>query len=230
MATPWIAKVKSTGQLSVFLDDSITKGAWAGALTKTIAEFNRISGMQKFGVSLVTASAPPDPKGYGGADVAVYAANGPTTYKSGNEEYTLNVNGTGMSAHCQTLSFQPGDASTREHFKAFIFLPASAQINSGPASKQVNRPIGEPLRLFIAFHEFIHACGLPNAEHSHEGLTPDVFHRQPQPSAGAKPDDDRFMLAYADKTAGRPSNLFAPPITVSGRVTGLIQGVWPQKP
>ena len=223
MAAPWISKVKASGKLAVFVSDAVKRGAWANAFTQAFAEFNRLAAGGKFGVTLTLASSPPDPDGLGGADVNFDLGDGRTTFKAMGQEFSVNVLGSQMHGHTQVVGFGDGNGKVTEVIKSFVFVPAAPTINSGPAGNQIVRPVGDAIRTFIAVHEFIHCAGLSNSDHS-PGNVPDVFLGQPQPVSGAKPQDDKMLLFL-----GNP-NIFAPPITVSSRTTGVIQGLWPQQP
>jgi hypothetical protein len=223
MITPWTASVKKTQQLTVFPTDTVTKGPWGSVFTSAIQEFNRLSTTMKLGVTLVVSQTPPDTKSIGGANVQFDALNGSASYTVlGKDLKSSSVDGSGLSALTEPVRWQR-DNGDKELIKAFIFMPLAPTITAvkdAKASKTAQRDAGDPVKLFIAVHEFVHACGLDNHDHSPE-TAPDVFVGQPQPEAGAmdKPDDDRLRLRLDPK-------LTAPPIFLTTRTAGLIQKNW----
>lgn len=220
MAVPWIVKVKKKKELAVFITAALKKTAWANVAVTAIDEFNKLAKANSFGVKLVVSQSPPEPDGYGGADVNLDVGGGTMTFKAMGQDFSLQVAGTQMHGHTQIVGYGDGTGKMTEVIKAFVFLPDNPTIQSGPAGSQISRPVGDPIRLTIAVHEFIHCCGLNNADHS-PGSMPDIFIAQPQPSSGSKPQDDKLLLAYR-----QPQNLFAPPLIVAGRTTKLIKSVW----
>lgn len=220
MATPWIDKVKTSKQLTVFPTSAVTRGIWASVFTKALQEFNQLSTTMKLGVILVPSTTAPETNGLGGADVNFDVASGQVSFTVLGSDFSLNVIGEGMSAHTQVVKLED-DKKVRRVIKAFIFLPGTPMINSGPAGRQIRRLIGDGAKLFLAVHELIHACGLDNAEHSPENNA-DVFVAQPQPAPGATAQDDKFRIRLDP-----PPPLLAPPITLTARTAGLIQSNWP---
>jgi hypothetical protein len=158
MATPWIDKVKTSKQLTVFPTSAVTRGIWASVFTKALQEFNQLSTTMKLGVTLVPSTTAPETNGLGGADVNFDVASGQVSFTVLGSDFSLNVIGEGMSAHTQVVKLED-DKKVRRVIKAFIFLPGTPMINSGPAGRQIRRLIGDGAKLFLAVHEFIHACG-----------------------------------------------------------------------
>jgi hypothetical protein len=115
--------------------------------------------------------------------------------------------------------------------RAFIFVPETPMVDAlmkaGPGPddfKSMPRAAGSGIRLFIAVHEFIHACGLSNAEHTVMGPDADVFTNHPDPHSGPydKPEQDKILLHLA---APKP-NVFSPPIFIKKKVADLIRNNW----
>ena len=105
--------------------------------------------------------------------------------------------------------------------KCLIFVPSNPTANTPRGT----RVVGDPVKLFILVHEFVHAAGqLNNNEHSPES-DPDVFIgfpvASPQLDVGSRPADDRVRVGV------HPNFTRFPPITLSARTSGLIRPNWP---
>ena len=145
MPTPWLKRIRETGQLTVFNKG----GVWSDSVQAAVATFNTLP----FDVELVATK---DEKS---ANVVVILANGPQQYvREGN---TIQP-GAGFRFDQFT-----GDTVTLKDerlnaiFFAAIFLPGKlAKPTQG--QKQV-----------MIVHEFIHACGVP--EHEGTGIMYDVM-------------------------------------------------------
>jgi hypothetical protein len=211
--------VKATKQLTVFATAGVAQGTWGPIFTQAIQEFNRISAAMQIGVTLVRSTDPPEANGFGGANVNFDIGNGTMNYTVLGNDLSVNVEGNGMHGHTQ-LAKSPNSQNELEVVKAFTFVPATPMINSGPAGRQVRRGAGDGIKLVIAVHELVHACGLSNADHS-PGTDPDIFIGQPQPFPGNRPEDDKLLLRITT-----PNNIFAPPNFLTGRTAGLIGNNW----
>src|SRR5262249_21897554 len=104
--------------------------------------------------------------------------------------------------------------------KAYVFVPIT------PMASSPNRLVGDPVKLFIAVHEFFHVCGLSDAEHS-PGNNADAFIGTPVVTPQLivdpkNPDGDRISTGVFGVNQRR-----FPPITLSARTAGLIQNNWP---
>lgn len=228
MPTQWIQAVKNSHQLTVFATSSVTKGPWSSVFTNALQEFNRLSGAMQLGVTFVppTPSTPaPDPSSVTtGTNVKFDTANGSVhedvlKNKFGQvlSSFTENVSGTAMIGLTKPPQWQDDKGQTRQ-FRAFIYVPATPMVNAGPTGQQIQRGVGDGVKLFIAVHELIHACGLSNGDHSTES-DPDVFVAKPQPLPGATPQGDKLMLRLQPQVV-------APPIIISTRTAGLIRSIW----
>ena len=220
MPTPWLDKTKNTKQLTVFPTDGVTKGPWSSVFTSALQEFNRISTAMNLGVTLVLSSTPPETNGLGGADVNFDVGSGTMNYTVLGNDLSVDVIGSAMHGHTQVVSVLNAKKQANEVIKAFTYVPATPMMSSGPAGKQIQRGVGDGVKLIIAVHELVHACGLSNSDHS-PGIEADIFIAQPQPSPGAKPADDRLLLRL-----NPPNNIFAPPLFLTGRTAGLIRNNW----
>jgi hypothetical protein len=234
MVKPWIDTVKKGKVLTVFPTAKVT-GEWERAFRGAIAQFNTLSTQHTLGVTLDSPknSKPPDPKGSGGADVQFDLGNGLIEYEALGQKFkATDDNGNPISfspfaLHGLTQTLSRGGIIE----KVFVFVPETPQVsalmkasNKPDDFKSVPRAAGIGIRIFIAVHEFIHACGLSNAEHNQQGSNADVFATGITEDAGAfdKPQDDRLLLHLA---APKP-NVFSPPIFLKKRVADLIRDNW----
>jgi hypothetical protein len=80
------------------------------------------------------------------------------------------------------------------------------------------RGVGDGVKLAVAIHEVIHACGLDESDPGHgPNGTPDVFMTGGSLSASFPPAKDTIDLG---------GGKFVPPIFLSARTAGLIQNNW----
>jgi hypothetical protein len=211
MATPWISAIKQTKQLTVFPGPDLRDApAWGGGLFKRILEeFNKLSSVHKLGVTLVASNTPPARKGPGGANVQIEISVGTHKFFFDDIERTSSLPGTGID-----LAGVTNAPNLAEQIKAFIFVPVNPTV--GGAS---SRGVGNGVKLAIALHEAVHACGLSEAEHS-PGNNPDLFMTGGSLSAQFPPDGvpgDRIQLSRST---------FVPPLFISPRTARLIQANW----
>jgi hypothetical protein len=174
-----------------------------------IAEFNKLSAAQSLGVTLTVATAPPDPNGSGGADVQFQTASGKATFTSFGQPFSLTVNGDAVHGHTQIIKTVFG--TVERVAKAFIFVPSTPR--SGAKGSRV---VGDGVKLLIAVHELVHACGLSNADHS--ALSdPDLFIGIPSLSSGSNPADDKVDVG---------NQTLMPPLALSSATAGVIKQNW----
>lgn len=211
MPTPWIPAIKQSKQLTVFPGPGLMQSSnWGGGLFKKILdEFNRLSTVNKLGVTLVASGVAPALQGFGGANVQIEISHGTHTFTFDGTVHTASLPGTAIDIAGVTNS-----PALAEQVKAFVFLPANPTIGGANS-----RPVGDGVKLAVAIHEVIHACGLSESEHS-PGNNPDVFMTGGSLSAQFPPNGvpgDRIQL-------GRTT--FVPPIFISARTGGLIKSNW----
>ncbi|VTZ27058.1 conserved hypothetical protein [Methylocella tundrae] len=210
MPTPWSAPIKAAKQLSIFPTSKVTGGPWKAVFTKALAEFNALSAKHSLGVTFAIASSAPDPSGVGGADVQFDTINGTANFTCFNQAFSDKLSGNAMEGHTKVISQVFG--STKSIAKAFIFVPATPRV--GAASSRV---VGDPVKLVIATHEMIHACGLDNSEHT-ALKDADLFFDVPSLRDKVHPADDRIAV-------GNPI-VEMPPLFLSAPTIKLIQTNW----
>jgi hypothetical protein len=223
MPTPWITNVRNRKKLFVFAHDSVnvSGGFWNGVLKQAIDAFNSLN----LRVTMETSPDQPDRNGAGGADVQFEAAGGPIT---------VTFNGTGsVKRFSNTIDPIATEGAAvlipeaGEIIKCFIFVPSTPKIKGS-----TSRGVDNPVKLWIAVHELIHAAGgLEDSEHSPEN-NPDVFLGFPSLSEGTvdpqtgKREQDGIILKKA--AVGRPAVVSRPPpIPLSAATKGKINQIWP---
>lgn len=150
MPTPWLKRIKRTGQLTVHN----RAGDWSPAVNAAIATFNGLA----LGVRLVSES---DEKA---ANIVVKLSNGKESYQYYGDTAKADFDAEQFHGQASTLV----DKKRMEIFFAVIFLPGKVK-NATFRQKEV-----------ITVHELIHACGLngllsnggkdPNDDHDSVGI------------------------------------------------------------
>lgn len=141
MPTPWLKRIASTGQLTVFNK----AGAWTDSVNQAIASFNNLA----FGVTLVAE------KKESAANIVVLLATGPQQYKYFGDTIKTTEDFTVERLHGETHTL--ADRKLDVIFFAAVFLPGK---NKKPAKGK---------KEVIIVHEFIHACGVPEHETTSTG-------------------------------------------------------------
>jgi hypothetical protein len=237
---PWHDAVKARKVLTVFPTKKVT-GEWLRTFNNAIVEFNRLSKSLKLGVTLNSPAnvAPPDPKSDGGAEVQFDLGNGKLQYEAlgqkfvakDNQDKDTNFSPFQLHGITEVVKTKFGKNDPARIRRAFVFVPETPRVDAlmkvgkrPDDFKTVQRAAGSGIRLFIAVHEFVHACGLSNSEHNFQGPDADVFTIFPSVTAGAfdKPEDDKLLLHLAHPQP----NVFAPPITIKQKVADLIRNNW----
>jgi hypothetical protein len=228
-ATPWADWVKRTGKLTIFLDESLGKQGWAKAFQEAITKFNDFSTQSwKLGVTFETNDNQIK------ANVVVQAKAGDFEFGYKDAYYemakkTVQFDGESVHGLCSQLFSDEKNRVTKavekRVVKAFIFVPAKPRIKKGKS-----RFVGEPVRLVIAFHEMIHACGLGDEDHT----TDDVFAWPSAKFDNDKPADDRVEVysgqnkdtVIAGKTVSAPIMVTMPPIILNKPTQDKIRDLW----
>ena len=215
MPDPWTAAVKKSRQLTVFAAPGFmtNPGPWGAVLFKKIIdEFNHLSRKNKLGVSLIQSKIVPDSQGNGGANVQIEISQGKHSFTANGEKFERSLPPSLTSGITHPVH-QDG-----EIIRAFIFVPSNPQISapSGP------RGAGSGVKIGIALHECLHACGLTEADPGHEPpqKESDLFMSFPQFDPNSPPDGhpgDRIRLG--------PSK-FMPPFFLNTRTAELVRKNW----
>jgi hypothetical protein len=235
MATPWIDSIKNSKQLTVFPGPNVTgDSVWSKVFTDAMAVFNQLSASLKLGVTLIDArsttppTGPPDQKKWpDGANVQFEVGTGTVDFTAQGDTVSCTVlSGPGViQAMTQPMRYQLGSGANivLRIKRAFILVPIHPQVLATlippvPGQSGRNRDAGPPIKLVLAVHELIHACGLDNSDHL-TGGNGDVFFYPPQFDAGTfdKPQDDRIEVG---------GNRKLPPIFISAETQSKIQAIW----
>lgn len=222
---PWVDAVKKTGRLTLGLDPSLHQALWDKVFASAIFEFNKLSANYKLGVVFAKAD---DLKS---ANVEARAAKGDFdfAYPPGSPQTRIRFDGNTVHGLCKPALMQTGGqgaAAPYQMIKAFIYVPAAPMTDG--------RPIGDPVKLVMAVHEMVHACGLvSNDEHSVD----DLF-CWPMPLFGTRPSEDRVGAAgpaYTIRGTGGPGQPPArtghqtipmPPLFLKSGTIGKIRQLW----
>lgn len=220
MANAWEDPIRNSSQLTVFPTRALTRSFWSRIFTQSIIEFNRLSSSLHLGVTLVQSAVAPDPDSDAGANIQVDVAAGKAKARGLGVNIDESFSATSAHGLTKVMSRSFGSGPARV-VKCFVFVPSNPTGNapSGP------RVIGDPVKLFILVHEFVHAAGqLDNGDHSPESV-PDVFIgtpvASPQLDVGSVPADDRVRVGTS------PNFTRFPPLTLDGRTARLIRPNWP---
>lgn len=206
MDTPWLKSIKSAHQLSVFPGSSLT-GSWPKVFSDALTEFNKLSSANGLGITLTRASSPPD-RFLTGANVQFEATNGAMSFASFVGPVTVSIGGTGTSGRTVSVGSPSNGGRLGQ---SFICVPVSPQVFA-PGAKL--REAGDPIKLVIAVHELIHACGLDR----HTSLKdPDLFIAVLSDVPDADPNNDREDIGSGKKV---------PPLFLSPETVARIQILW----
>jgi hypothetical protein len=219
---PWPDDVKKKGELTIGFGDSIGKAVWDRVFKDAIFEFNKLSNTHKLGVTFAAATDPAK------ANVEARAASGDFdfAYPPDIPKQTIRFDGKGTHGLCKPLLNEftgPSRVPEYRMAKAIIYVPANPM---GPDGGTL-RAVGGPIKLVIAVHELIHACGLvSNDEHSVD----DVF-CWPQLRMGATATDDRLGTLGEEYTFGNPPRtghrtVEMPPVFLKNETIQKIQKLW----
>jgi hypothetical protein len=209
MPTPWEDAIRKKKQLTVFAASGVTSGGWKSVFPTAIAEFNKLSAANSLGVTLTVATAPPDPNGSSGADVQFQTANGQASFSAFGQAFSVNLNGDGVHGHTSVIKSVVNNVERVS--KAFIFVPSTPRVGG-----KGSRVVGDGVKLVIAVHELVHACGLSNADHTALS-NPDLFIGIPSLSSGSDPAKDKVDVG---------SQTLMPPLALSSATAAVIKQNW----
>lgn len=218
MPTPWHSSIngRKPKVLTVFPTTAVTNGIWGPAFRKAIQEFNNF----KLNVTLVESSVPPDENVLAGADIKFDAVAGAQKFTFMGTEFTtagkppspIFIGGNSIAG----LTIKRGQGAVE---RAYVYVPIH------PMSLAPLRPVGESVMVFIAVHEFLHAVGLQDSDHSPENDA-DTFMGPPVTTPSLESDNTN---PNNDKvTNGKPlaQKKSFPPNKLTGRVRQLVNDMW----
>lgn len=156
--TTWYKRVRESGELKVFPGPSFKGSPWTTALDGALTAFNDL--MTRHGIKLTLSKGD---KAIA-AHIIVEAATDQASFSWDNVSYSKSFDGTGL--HGLTVPLKDPKDGTRE--RVYVFVPAKPRID---ITNKKSREAGRDVRIFILVHEFIHAAGPDNDEHTLE----DVF-------------------------------------------------------
>ncbi len=223
---PWLDAVKETGQLTIGFDESLAKAGWDRVFRNAIVEFNKLSTTHNLGVTFVQSE---DPKT---ANVVARAAKADFDFEYPPQipKKKIPFDGTTVHGLCKPLLTTVRDRARVEQWKlmkAFIYVPAAPLTDKNGSG----RVVGDPVKLVIAVHELIHACGpVDNNEHSVD----DVF-SWPQLRVGNRASDDRLgtkgdAITFPGKPGEPPrkgySTVDMPPIFLKSETATKVRDLW----
>jgi hypothetical protein len=219
MPTPWEAHVQGSAQLTVYPAQAmINAPAWGlGLFQRILSEFNTLAQANLLGVRMVQSNQEPQKNGLG-AEVRFDITNGPCPHfdSRGNDLVGRIVIGPNrFKGFCfRALTFKAGLPFS---WKAFIFMPENPMANG--------RTIGDHIKIAVALHELIHACGLSEDDPGHgaENVPAqgdlDLFATGGVVFPGTQPKDDQFLID--GKVIPRNGQY-----TITPRTASVIQSVW----
>jgi hypothetical protein len=158
---PWLDPIKRSGELRIALDPSLGTAGWDGIFRNAILEFNRLSGTLRLGVTFVRE----DNAARANVIAKAERRDFDFEYPPDIPRKTLKFDGKGVHGLCKPLLTM--DRDKYKVMKAFIYVPATPMGEDGGRS----RVVGDGVKLVIAVHEMVHACGLvDDREHSVDDL------------------------------------------------------------
>lgn len=179
MAHRWIAAVRGNGRLRLHRATPLAAD-WAQVIEDAVTGFNRIARRSRLGVTFEFSDDPPGDDAATGSEVGIRVLDGEASYTFQGATYSASLTGAQMHGKTQLLR----DGSSGEVLRAMIFLPANPLLSTPSAV----RPAGANVRLVIAFHELVHACGLTDADHAGA-----AFDGHPSVDFGRTPRRDRVV-------------------------------------
>lgn len=223
---PWLDPIKATGQLTIGFDGSLAKTGWDRVFTNAITEFNKLSAANRLGVTFVRAE---DLKA---ANVEAHAVRGDFEFEYPPYIAKRKIPFDGSTVHglCKPLLTpvrERGRGDQWKLMKAFIYVPAAPLTDKNAKG----RVVGDPVKLVIAVHELLHACGpVDDKEHSVD----DIF-SWPQLRVGTQPSDDRLAtkgdaITFPGKPGEPPrkgySTIDMPPLFLKPETATKVRNLW----
>lgn len=214
MATRWLESIRSSGELTVFAGGSLT-GSWPVVFETALIEFNTLSSLHGLGVKMKRAQ-----KG-----INRFMTDANVQFEASDTGLTFNDTFRGP----QTMTLAGSAAKTRplpsslngRLGQALILVPATPKVLAGAAGQRTLREAGDPIKLAIAVHELIHACGLDNDDHTALG-EPDIFSAALVDQADARdPNKDREQVGTKNAIP-----ITVPPVFLTARTAQKIRLLW----
>jgi len=196
MPTPWLNKIRRTGQLTVHN----LGGTWAPAVDSALAKFNTL------GLPVKLAAE----KNKDAANVVVKFSEGAETYPYNGPSYTASAkaNFDAKLMHGQTSTM--ADADRHQIFFAVIFLPGKIMTLTTEQKE------------LITIHEFIHACGLDgglgNGTHDKKGQDHDTVGIQ----VAQLKVDGRGLIEYMPEKNAKGMY----PVRIGAQTICKLQRIW----
>lgn len=205
MSISWPSTVTSGRKLTVYSAFAAKSPVWNHVLGRLLDEFNAVSKKYALGVKLAASAQPP--KEGGGADIAINTAVDKISVSfPGADPVAETFDGSRLHGRTLLLSRRG------RMLKAYVFLPATPQINT-PSGQRL---VGPKVLTLIALHELIHACGLEDGDHGGSG----VF----QPYPATEPGD----TAIGDKARVQPTvyHRYMPPYVLDESTVDALKSLW----
>ena len=226
---PWGSWIKKTGKLTLAIDESIGKQGWAKAFEEARTKFNDLSTQTwKLGVTFELTDNQTTANVVAQAKIGDFSFS----YKDANYEMKdtpMKFDGQSVHGLCTPLYGDEKNPVTKAYesklVKAFIFVPAKPHITDGKS-----RLVGEPVKMVIAFHELIHACGLGDGHHTAD----DVFSWPRAKFNTDDPNEDRVEtftgqrqdVVIAGRTISQPVVVAMPPVFLNKPTQDKIRALW----
>ena len=202
----WHKKIRESGELAVIAGATFKGGQWITALDAAIKIFNKLMSDNGVTLTLTKAGEAKD------ALVVVEATSVKASFTFGGNDYSVTLDGNGLHGKTRAMAVQYGKKEPLIE-KAFVFVPATPRVDS---QNRKSREVGSEVRNFLLVHEFIHAAGLSNDEHTND----DVFCYPAEILAAKQPVDDRLQPWGG---LGKP----APPYILIGKTVSNLKKAWP---
>ena len=222
----WLDPIKKKRKLEIYFHASLGTNGWAKVFEQAITEFNTLSKNHQLGVTMVQGKVQKK------AQVEVHAAKGNVQfeYMPYITKRTIRFDGKSVHGLCKPLLTTVNDKAKVEQWRvmrAFIYVPAA------PTGDRNGKPsvVGDGVKLVIAVHEFLHACGLVDDK---EHTVDDVF-CWPRLHMGNKPSEDKLsalgekykfkgLPGEPDRVGHRDRNM--PPIVLQKTTANKIRKLW----
>lgn len=218
MPRPWDEATRQSKQLTIAAADKFKQSTtWGGAmLTAMVAEFNKLAAANKLGVTFVELAVGTETQSPALAKVVVDTAVTDYSYEFRGKTFRGKLEPppsfTGMTEAIGSGSIE----------QAFIFLPAQMVTKAGSidTGQRYDRMIGRSVRLAMALHEMLHACGLGQLDPGHIGRGDDLFYGTPTLDVNDPPDGkpgDRLKVE---------GNRYLPPFRLNAKTSKMIKELW----